>query len=79
MLEEEKEEENLEGDFDDLVKKIKPKLKEASKLLKEANALCKKEGTTLQSLAEEHDYYDLISSLFHQIDEGGWRTSSIGC
>lgn len=63
----------IEKEFDKVSTEIRAKMKEAGKLLREANKLAKKQG---QQLA---DMYDATDPLYSAMDACGWRTSSFDC
>lgn len=64
----------LEKEFKTAQKAIKDKLKEAAKIVKEANIMAKKAGAkNLESM------YDAIDPLIDAMDASGWRSSSWGC
>ena len=64
----------LDAEFKVYEKEILAKMKEAGKLIREANKLSKKAG--MESL---NDMYDSTYPLFNAMDAAGWRTSSLGC
>jgi len=79
---------SLDVDFEELVKSINDKIKEAAKLLEEANDLAQSKGypalndrygdyedNELSKFYDEVDIYPLLNKL----NDAGWRTSSIGC
>lgn len=64
----------LEVEFKDVNKQIAQKMKDAAKLLREANKLAKKQGYELANM------YDAIDPLYSAMEACGWRTSSsFGC
>ena len=65
---------DIEKDFKDVSKAIKEKMKEAGKLVLEANAMAKQ--AHLGSLA---NLYDAARPLVNAMDDSGWRSSSWGC
>jgi hypothetical protein len=84
----------LEVDYQSLANQINAKIQEAAEAMKAANALAKAAGfkaiTIDQYSDEEMDEEELekteslgdlvdIYPLFNELDEAGWRTSSIGC
>jgi hypothetical protein len=82
----------LEVDFKQVAKEINAKIKEATKAMKEANAIAKKAGiksltyNEYDDLSEEEQEADEefwaeidIYPLFGELDKAGWQTSSIGC
>ena len=62
----------LEKEYNDVCKQISVKMKEAGKLLREANKMAKKTGNELANM-------DAIDPLYSAMDACGWRTSSFGC
>jgi hypothetical protein len=64
----------LDAEFKVYEKAVLAKMKEAGKLIREANKLSKKAG--VESL---NDMYDSTYPLFNAMDAAGWRTSSLGC
>jgi hypothetical protein len=60
---------------------IENKVKQATALLKEANALALKKNCTLRDPPITSDGEELISTweLISEIGKGGWRTSSLSC
>lgn len=64
----------LEKEFDAIADQVIDKLKEAGKLIKEANKIAKKSGA--KSLYEMYDAHD---PLLNAMDAAGWRTSSFNC
>jgi hypothetical protein len=76
----------IELDFETLAEKINLKIKEAAEAMKEARKLANDAGVDALNLDEygngedsELFEYINISPLFNELDEAGWRTSSIGC
>lgn len=63
----------LEEQFNEVEKEIAAKMKDAAKIIKEANKLAKKTGRNLESM------YDAVSPLVSAMDASGWRSSSWGC
>lgn len=66
-------ESKLEVEFKKTSKEIRSKLKEAAKIIGEAQKLAKKQGHNLS------DMYDAYGPLYNAMDNAGWRTSSFGC
>lgn len=64
----------LEEKYNTAEKEIVQKMKQAGKLVKEANKLAKK--LTGRELS---DMYEAISPLVDAMDSSGWRSSSWGC
>lgn len=64
----------LEAEFKAYEKEVLVKMKEAGKLIREANKLAKKAG--VENL---NDMYDATYPLYNAMDAAGWRTSSFGC
>jgi hypothetical protein len=82
----------IENEYKELADQINAKIKEAAAAMKEANKLAKDAGFTPLTLDEwkksngmddYHGLKDIIEvdpyPLFHELDEAGWQTSSIGC
>jgi len=76
----------LEQDFEALGNQINEKIKQAAKLMEEARKLAADAGVNSLTFDEygDGDQSDLhdwvnINPLFNQLDQAGWRTSSIGC
>lgn len=64
----------IETEFKSTVKQVKDKMKEAAKLVREANALAKKgHAPSLANMS------DAIRPLINAMDSAGWRSSSWGC
>lgn len=64
----------IEQEFKNFSKGIKAKIKEAAKLVLEANKMAKEAHAS--SLA---DMYDAVAPLINAMDNSGWRSSSWGC
>ena len=64
----------IEKEYSSTSKLIKEKMKEAGKLVREANSLAKKAHA--KSLA---DMYNAVDPLIDAMDASGWRSSSWGC
>lgn len=64
----------IEQEFKNFSKGIKAKIKEAAKLVLEANKMAKEAHAS--SLA---DMYDAVAPLISAMDNSGWRSSSWGC
>jgi uncharacterized protein YwqG len=65
---------SIEADFKAATKEVKQKMKDAAKLIKEANSIAL--DAHAKSLA---DMYDAVSPLIDAMDNAGWRSSSWGC
>jgi hypothetical protein len=64
----------LEKEYKVVSKQVQEKMKEAAKIIRDAQKLAKKElGTNLA------DMYDAYDALYSAMDASGWRTSSFGC
>jgi hypothetical protein len=63
----------MEAEFEVIERQVVAKLKEAGKLLREANKIAKKSGRNLAEM------YDAIGPLYSAMDACGWNTSSFGC
>lgn len=63
----------LEVEFNMVEKQVKEKLREASKLILDAQKLAKKTGHKVAEM------YDAVSPLENAMDAAGWRTSSWNC
>ena len=63
----------LEAEFKVWADPVAEKLKEAGKLIKEADALATKNGRELTEM------YDVLGELTSAMEEIGWRTSSLSC
>ena len=64
----------LVAEFKLYEKAVLAKMKEAGKLIREADKLAKKAGVEFL-----YDMYDSTYPLFNAMDAAGWRTSSLGC
>jgi hypothetical protein len=75
----------IDNDFDDEVKRINLKIKEAAEALKEANKIAKEAGIGgISSFSADEGMYDVVSEidfdpLFDQLNDAGWSTSSMEC
>jgi hypothetical protein len=83
----------LEVDYQSLADQINAKIQEAAEAMKAANALAKEAGIKAMAIGpydddmdeEESEKVEVLSDLvdiyplFRELDEAGWRTSSIGC
>lgn len=63
----------LEEEFDGVAKELHSKMKEAAKIIKEADKIARKHGNKLAYV------YDAIDPLYEAMNKAGWRTSSFGC
>ena len=63
----------LELEFRKTEKEVTAKLKEASKIIREANKMSKKFGVELANMS------GVYSTLYRAMDEAGWHSSSFGC
>lgn len=63
----------LEEEFNALEAEVKLKVKEASKIIKEASDLAKTKGYELV------DLYNATGPLYNAMDDAGWQTSSFNC
>lgn len=84
---------DIETDYEELAAQINAKIKEAAAAMKEANKLAKAAGINSLTYDEYGDSSDDVSEealeefrdniniypLFNELDQAGWRTSSIGC
>lgn len=68
-----KEQEKLEGEFEETRQKIAVKMNAAATALREAASLAQTSGSDLQ------DFYDEVRPFMRAMDDAGWSTSSLSC
>jgi hypothetical protein len=71
----------LETDFEEIVKQINLKILDAAQAMSDARQLASDVGVTSLAHNYREDAFDDVDiyPLFNELDEAGWRTSSIGC
>lgn len=65
--------ESLQAEYEKYAAPIRAKVKEAAKLLEEANTLAAKQARELT------EWHDVVEPLLGAMDDIGWRTSSLSC